>query len=160
MQGVLDSNTSGWYGTGWLTRRPPLNFLLPAAGKTGTTSDYVDAWFVGYIPQLVTGVWVGFDNRINSMEDKSNFKRAGSTAALPIWAYFMKKAAYHKVKGFAVPSQIREVEIDKRTGMRKNHCPEEEIIRESFIKGTVPTRLCTEHPPGWKASEVDRASVE
>jgi len=152
MQGVLDSNTKEWYGTGWRTRRPPFNFLLPAAGKTGTTSDYVDAWFAGYIPQLVAGVWVGFDHRTNIMEGKSSFKRSGATAALPIWAYFMKKAAYHEVKDFAIPPRIREVEIDKRTGMRAtNSCPQGDIIKEAFISGTEPTKLCTKHPPGWRA---------
>ncbi len=151
MQGALDTNTPGWRGTGWRVRKPPFNFFLPAAGKTGTTSDYVDAWFAGYIPQLVAGVWLGFDGQKNIMEDKSDFKRAGATAALPIWAYFMKRAAYHKVKGFAVPPRICEVEIDKRTGMRSNYCPTEDIITEAFIKGTEPTKLCTEHPSGWKA---------
>jgi len=160
MQGVLDTNDGpGWRGTGWKSRKPPYNFLLPAAGKTGTTSDYVDAWFAGYIPQLVAGVWVGFDKRKNIMKGKSDFTRSGSTAALPIWAYFMKKASYQKVKSFAMPSGIREVEIDKRTGMRRNHCPESDIIKEAFIKGTVPTRLCTEHPPGWKR-EVRRWKAE
>src|SRR5208282_3220969 len=60
----------------------------PAAGKTGTTQDYTDAWFIGFTPQLTCGVWVGFDDKQISLGKKET----GARAALPIWLQFMKTA--------------------------------------------------------------------
>jgi 1A family penicillin-binding protein len=136
LQGVIDE------GTGRRARQAPLNFHLPAAGKTGTTNDYSDAWFIGYIPDLVAGVWVGFD------DPKVSIEHTGATAAIPIWVNFMKKAAYHTIKDFGPkPSNIIFLEIDKSTGMLRNqNCPEEDIVRIPFIRGNQPTELCTEHP--------------
>lgn len=84
----------------------------PVAGKTGTTDDQKDAWFVGYTPSLVTGVWVGFD-------DGKPLGRGemGGVAAAPIWAYFMDKATAGKpVESFEMPSGIISVRVDPRTG--------------------------------------------
>ncbi len=84
----------------------------PVAGKTGTTDDQKDAWFVGYTPSLVTGVWVGFD-------DGKPLGRGemGGVAAAPIWAYFMDKATAGKpVENFEMPAGIMSVKIDPRTG--------------------------------------------
>ncbi len=84
----------------------------PVAGKTGTTDDQKDAWFVGYTPSLVTGVWVGFD-------DGKPLGRGemGGVAAAPIWAYFMEKATAGKpVEQFEMPSGIMSVRVDPRTG--------------------------------------------
>ena len=75
--------------------RSRLYYKRPSAGKTGTTNDYGDAWFVGYTPQLVTGVWVGFDEKADMGK-----KHSGSGAALPIWATFMKAA--HDTLGLPV----------------------------------------------------------
>jgi len=77
LKGVLDRGTA----TG--ARR--LGFTRPAAGKTGTTNDYKDAWFVGYTPDLLAVVWVGFDGQ-------SKLNLSGADAALPIWTEFMKAA--------------------------------------------------------------------
>ncbi|MCL2760534.1 MAG: penicillin-binding protein 1A [Desulfuromonadales bacterium] len=107
----------------------------PVAGKTGTTNDSKDAWFVGYVPQLVTGVWVGFD------QGKSLGRGAsGGQAAAPIWADFMKKAvADLPVRGFQVPSDIVFVYIDPVTGkLAKEGTPGS--ILEGFINGTEPTQ--------------------
>jgi len=136
LQGVLDE------GTGKRARQAPLNFHLPAAGKTGTTNDYSDAWFIGYIPDLVAGIWVGFDDPTIST------KHTGATGAMPIWVNFMKKAAYRTIKDFgSKSSEIIFLEIDKSTGMLKNkNCPEADIMKMAFIKGNRPTKLCTEHP--------------
>ena len=73
------------YGTAWKARQ--LGFKLPAAGKTGTTNDYHDAWFVGYTPRLVTGVWIGFD------QPQTIISRGyAAEVAVPLWAGFMRKA--------------------------------------------------------------------
>ena len=77
METVLD------WGTAWRTRQ--LGFTRPAAGKTGTTNDFGDAWFMGYTPDLLAVVWVGFDRR-------QALGLAGGQAALPIWTEFMKRA--------------------------------------------------------------------
>ncbi|MBU1653200.1 PBP1A family penicillin-binding protein, partial [bacterium] len=74
-------------GTGGSSRWK-YGFKRPAAGKTGTTNDYTDAWFVGFTPQLVAGVWVGLDDPAVSL----GHGESGATAALPIWAAFMKTA--------------------------------------------------------------------
>ena len=136
LQAVLDE------GTAKRARQAPLNFRLPAAGKTGTTNDYSDAWFVGYIPDLVAGVWVGFD------DPQVSTKHTGATGAMPIWTQFMKKAAYRTIKDFgSKPGEIILLEIDKNTGMLKNkNCPRKDIVKMAFIKGNHPTALCTEHP--------------
>jgi len=84
----------------------------PVAGKTGTTDDQKDAWFVGYTPSLVTGVWVGFD-------DGKPLGRGemGGVAAAPIWAYFMDKATAGKpVENFEMPAGIISVRVDPKTG--------------------------------------------
>ena len=73
------------YGTAYRARQE--GFTLPAAGKTGTTNDYVDAWFVGYTPNLATGVWIGFDKPRTIISNGF----AGELA-VPMWARFMKVA--------------------------------------------------------------------
>jgi penicillin-binding protein 1A len=84
----------------------------PVAGKTGTTNDFIDAWFVGYSPQLVAGVWVGLDDRT-----PLGSKETGARAALPIWIAFMQQALAHTpVEEFTPPPQVRFVRIHPRTG--------------------------------------------
>lgn len=110
------------------------------AGKTGTTDDYTDAWFVGYSPTLVAGVWVGLDEPRSLGEDET-----GARAALPIWVEFMK----HALDGvpdlpFPVPPDITAVPIDPRTGRRWNGpagCHADFV--EVFVRGTEPTRFCS-----------------
>ncbi|MFH0925308.1 MAG: PBP1A family penicillin-binding protein [bacterium] len=104
------------------------------AGKTGTTSNYTDAWFVGYSPELVAGVWVGFDQTISLGKGET-----GASAALPIWIKFMGQALIDRPnEDFEVPAGITFQDIDKDTGSLA--IPESKtIIREVFIKGTEPT---------------------
>jgi penicillin-binding protein 1A len=83
MQGVLDQ------GTGRIIRR--LGFEKPAAGKTGTTNGYKDAWFTGFTTTLSTSVWVGYDREIG-LKDAHRVGITGGRGAAPIWAQFMKKA--------------------------------------------------------------------
>ena len=84
----------------------------PVAGKTGTTNNYVDAWFMGYTPELVTGVWVGKDK-----DEPLGKNETGSRAAIPIWLQFMQSALIGKpVSNFPVPKEIQFLKIQPETG--------------------------------------------
>jgi penicillin-binding protein 1B len=113
-------------------------FTLDAAGKTGTTNDLRDAWFVGFTPELLTAVWVGFD-------DNQPLGLSGALAALPIWTRFMNGAlAGRPSVPFSAPTGISWVDIDKDTGkLAQPACPR--ILRESFLAGTEPTESCELH---------------
>jgi penicillin-binding protein 1B len=113
-------------------------FTLDAAGKTGTTNDLRDAWFVGFTPDLLTVVWVGFD-------DNQPVGLSGARAALPIWTEFMKRAlAGHASVPFDEPPDINYVEIDAETGKLAGPlCPK--VIREAFLPGTEPVLACELH---------------
>ncbi|MCS7258686.1 MAG: PBP1A family penicillin-binding protein [candidate division WOR-3 bacterium] len=128
-------------GTGAIIRR--LGFYYPAAGKTGTTDDFTDAWFIGYTPDLTCGVWVGYD------EKKTIFHNAtGGAIAAPIWAAFMNGIAQHlSGADFPEPEGIVHLEICTFTGKLKNpHCPK--TRDEVFITGTEPHEVCSFHRPG------------
>jgi penicillin-binding protein 1A len=122
-------------GTGWKARE----LGRPAAGKTGTTNDYRDAWFVGYTPALVTGVWVGHDDQENI-----GLKETGARAALPIWLEFMKKAHDgRESEDFAAPEGILFKQVDLETGLLSTEgC--KRSIREAFLPGTEPRQFCDE----------------
>ncbi len=112
----------------------------PAAGKTGTTDDYRDAWFIGYTPDVITGIWVGHD------KPKPGGKGfTGGGVAAPIWEKFMRQAvASRPVTGFRQPETVVSVTIDPASGFRANaDCPEK--TEELFIAGTEPVINCTEH---------------
>jgi penicillin-binding protein 1B len=113
-------------------------FALDAAGKSGTTNDLRDAWFVGFTPELLTVVWVGYD-------DNEPLGLSGSQAALPIWTEFMKTAlAGHPNAAFAAPDGITVAEIDRDTGkLADPGCPR--TINESFLTGTEPKDHCELH---------------
>jgi len=106
----------------------------PVAGKTGTTNNLYDAWFVGYTPDIITGVWVGLDE-----EGSMGQGETGSRAASPIWLGFMQRAmADRPIKDFEVPEGIVFTQIDAETGLLP--IPEsKETIFECFKEGTVPT---------------------
>ncbi len=114
----------------------------PLAGKTGTTNEFTDAWFVGFSPDLVVGVWVGFDDR-RSLGNKES----GAAAALPIWTSFMQEAlARLPTAHFSIPDNIVYAKIDPETGLLAP--PEDETgIVELFVKGTEPTSYSTDLPP-------------
>jgi len=123
--------------------RSQFGFTRPAAGKTGTTDDENDAWFVGYTPDLVTGVWVGCDRN-------RRLGLTGTQAAVPIWARFMDVA--HKnlpLRDFEPPADVVDVWIDADTGYRAGpSCLH--IMRAAFVRGTEPRQVCpVEHPPEW-----------
>ncbi len=131
-------------GTGGRALRDPFYITRPIAGKTGTTNDNVDAWFVGYTTDLIVGVWVGLDKQGRNIK---NYNEQGAWTALPIWARFIDDAARGPKKEFPVPEGIEFWEIDKTTGLLKNKdkCPPENISNEPFIKGQEPTRICDQH---------------
>jgi membrane carboxypeptidase/penicillin-binding protein len=115
-------------------------FTLDAAGKTGTTNDLRDAWFVGFTPELLTVVWVGLD-------DNQPLGLSGTQAALPIWTSFMTRALAGRASiPFAVPEGVNFADIDRDTGkIAAAGCPR--VFREAFIAGTEPTEVC--HLHGW-----------
>jgi membrane carboxypeptidase/penicillin-binding protein len=129
LEGVVNS------GSGAAARA--LGVTGAVAGKTGTTNDGRDAWFVGYAPGLLTVVWVGYDS--NDPHGLS-----GAQAALPIWAEFMRSAMQaYAPQGFTVPSGVLFSAIDLETGRLANRfCPI--VVKEVFIAGTEP-EPCAEH---------------
>jgi penicillin-binding protein 1B len=130
MRSVLDE------GTGASARGN--GFSLEAAGKSGTTNDLRDAWFVGFTPELLTVTWVGYD-------DNSPLGLSGSQAALPIWTDFMKAAlAGHPNRSFTPPAGITFVDIDRDTGkLATPNCPR--TLHEAFISGSEPYEYCELH---------------
>jgi penicillin-binding protein 1B len=116
-----------------------LGFTQDAAGKTGTTNDLRDAWFAGFTPDLLTVVWIGFD-------DNTPVNLSGAKVALPIWVDFMKEAlAGVKSVPFPVPSEnVVFMDIDKDSGLlATSGCPK--IAPEAFIAGTEPMERCHFH---------------
>jgi penicillin-binding protein 1A len=123
------------HGTGWRAKA----LGRPCAGKTGTTNEYSDAWFVGYTPDLITGVWVGFDEK----KPLGRFE-TGSRAASPIWLSFMQQAlAGRSVKNFSIPEGIVFAKIDPQTGLLASPGAKEAVF-ECFKEGTQPTTYDSE----------------
>jgi 1A family penicillin-binding protein len=141
------------HGTAFKARQ--LGFKLPAAGKTGTTNEYRDAWFVGYTPKLVTGVWVGFDQPQPIMRDGY----AGEVA-VPMWARFMREATKgDKSEWYKAPSNIVTANVCRLSGKRPasgchgqyvqaadgSYTATSSVYTEYFVKGTVPSETCPLH---------------
>lgn len=129
-------------GTGY-TARTLYHFTRPGGGKTGTTNEYTDAWFIGFTPQIVAGVWIGYDDPALSLGPS----QTGAMVALPIWAPFMKTAhdtLNLPVEGFEMPPGVSRVEICKETKkLPTEYCPE--IISELFRTDQVPFEKCNVH---------------
>jgi penicillin-binding protein 1A len=105
----------------------------PVAGKTGTSTDFQDAWFVGYTPEMLVGVWVGYDEK-RSLGDKET----GGRAAAPIWLEFMQKALGEApVRDFPLPDGVVFVHIDPHTGLRATPGSGASLL-ECFRRGTEP----------------------
>jgi membrane carboxypeptidase/penicillin-binding protein len=130
-------------------------FNLPAAGKTGTTNDYVDAWFVGFTPKLVAGVWIGFDQPQTIVSNGY-----GGELAVPVWADFMKVATKgDKATWLQRPKDVVGADICRMSGKRPvEGCSHVEVLNnngevqvrsmaytEYFVKGTEPTESCDLH---------------
>ena len=141
------------YGTAWKARQ--LGFKLPAAGKTGTTNDYHDVWFVGYTPRLVTGVWIGFDQPQTIISGGY-----AADVAVPLWAGFMKKATDgDPSEWYKTPKGISSANVCRLSGKRPvDGCYEATVVddegeestkstvyTEYFVRGTEPDESCTVH---------------
>ena len=135
MQTVMDRGTGG-------SARWKYNFTRPAAGKTGTTQGWSDAWFVGFTPQLAAGVWYGVDDYQVSLGKGQD----GSKAALPSWAQFMRES--HNILelprvNFQKPSGVAVSEICSVSKMSsRKACP---IEKEVYKAGTEPKQKCRIH---------------
>ncbi|NWF75771.1 MAG: PBP1A family penicillin-binding protein [Nitrospirae bacterium] len=116
-------------GTGWRAK----SLGRPVAGKTGTTNDYRDAWFVGYSPHLVAAVWVGFDD----MRPLGHHE-TGAQAASPIWVSFMKNFLTEEPEEFPIPEGIISCTIDPTTGLLVKD--DSKGMKEYFIEGTEPKK--------------------
>jgi penicillin-binding protein 1A len=141
-------------GTAYRARQS--GFALPAAGKTGTTNEYVDAWFVGFTPNLVTGVWVGFD------QPKTIIRNGyAGDVAVPLWAGFMKTATRGaKPEWIEKPSSVVGLNVCRLSGkLPNNGCDHVEVVNrdgsletrsmiytEYFVRGTQPSDVCPLHP--------------
>ncbi len=119
------------------TARKASELGIPLAGKTGTTNNANDAWFIGFSSEIVVGVFMGFDTPRSLGE-----KETGSSVALPVFIDFMK--SYYKDRKpapFAIPSGIEMVRIDYQTGyLPTSDTPKNEIVVEAFKPGTAPTQ--------------------
>ncbi|MCC7124260.1 MAG: PBP1A family penicillin-binding protein [Acidobacteria bacterium] len=141
-------------GTAWKARQ--LGFTLPAGGKTGTTNDYLDAWFVGFTPSLVSGVWVGYDTPKPILPGSAY----AADVAVPLWAGFMKAAtAGDKPEWFSPPPDVTTMTICRLSGKRPaagcehaqvtlsdGSTTEKSMLRtEYFVRGTEPQETCPLH---------------
>jgi 1A family penicillin-binding protein len=132
-------------GTG--SRARTEGFKLPAAGKTGTTDDYGDAWFVGYTPNLVAGVWFGYDEKKKIMN-----RGFAGTVAVPAWAHFMKNATAGSAPDwFDMPSDVERIAVCRKSGMRaSSECRtfvsedgHANVNEDYYLMGTGPYESCT-----------------
>ncbi|MDB9822518.1 PBP1A family penicillin-binding protein [Deltaproteobacteria bacterium] len=137
-------------GTGW--RAKALN--RPVAGKTGTTNDLRDAWFIGYTPELVTGVWVGYDDRVPMGKGET-----GSRAASPIWLYFMSETLKGRpVEDFTAPESVVFAKIDAEKGLLASPYSGKTVF-QSFKKGTEPTEY-TAKPEAAKSGQFPQFDMD
>jgi penicillin-binding protein 1A len=151
MTSMLSDVVNG--GTGWQARR--VGFRLPAAGKTGTTNDFHDAWFIGYTPELATGVWVGYD------QPRTIAPRGyAATVAVPLWGRFMARAtADHEPRRFERPRSVTTATICRLSGKRATSACHSAVTigaggqatsgsmtyTEYFTRGTEPVDYCPFH---------------
>lgn len=168
MSSMLADVVSGGTAAGARTA----GFKLPAAGKTGTSDDYADAWFIGYTPRLVTGVWFGLDRPAPIMA-----RGFGGVVAVPAWARFMREATKgHRAEWFEMPASVERVAICRRSAARATDAcrhdlyfasgtagesvgivpasfvtpsaeepPEPPVFEDLFPVGTIPSELCPLH---------------
>jgi penicillin-binding protein 1A len=122
----------------------------PCAGKTGTSNDSIDAWFIGYTPQLAAGVWVGYDDRTSLGKNAT-----GGNTACPIWTSFMKNAlAGYPIRDFAQPKGIEWALIDPATGLLALSKTPGAYL-ESFLEGTAPTTYSIMKDSAKKSAEEE-----
>jgi len=142
-------------GTGSGVRQAGLPYEVPAAGKTGTTNDGADVWFVGFTPDVVAGVWLGFDKPQAILANAS-----GGGLAAPVWGrvisrYYQRRAV---PVAWGVPSDLVAVPVDRASGkLATAACPGESVETEYFVVGTEPAESCPLHVEdegGWLGRAV------
>ncbi len=153
MRGVVD------HGTGYAVRDPDrgnLPYSIPVAGKTGTTNDYTDAWFIGTTPNLLAAVWMGFDR------PQTIFHGAeGGALSGPVWGQFARSVYFGSgedeppllpkptEQDWPMPAGLITRQVDSETGkLATPLCAADSAYTEIFIPGTEPTEGCTGHEPG------------
>jgi penicillin-binding protein 1A len=110
----------------------------PIAAKTGTTNDYSNAWFIGYTPRVVTGVWVGYDLPRSLGKDET-----GSRVAVPIWTTYMQRVlAHHPKEDFPIPEGVVMVAVDLDPA---SECLQ--VVPMAFVRGSEPVISCGPRPP-------------
>ncbi len=136
---ILTSMMQSVVNEGTATTIRALGFTGPAAGKTGTTDDYTDAWFIGFTPTLTCGIWIGYDQK------KTIFRGAtGGVIAAPVWGELMKQIYTDTISTFPVPPDIVTRPICEQSGkLATPFCPRARY--EVFISGTEPTTICPLH---------------
>ncbi|MBN1354961.1 PBP1A family penicillin-binding protein [bacterium] len=139
LQGVIQ------HGTGFAAR----SLNRPIGGKTGTTNNYHDAWFIGFSPQIVTGTWVGMD-----MLESIYPRATGASAALPIWMGFMEKVLPdYDIRDFQMPPGIVLFDVCMDTGqLATEQC--ETVINEAFLEGREPVQYCEKHRPISRTTKI------
>jgi penicillin-binding protein 2D len=152
---LMDSMMADVINAGTATTARAAGFSLPAAGKTGTTNDYHDAWFVGFTPKLVTGVWVGYDQPRTIIGNGY-----AGTLAVPMWARFMKSATSgDEPTWFRAPATIGSATICRLSGKlatdgcravpmaddEGNISIRSQVYTEHFVHGTEPVDYCPLH---------------
>ena len=138
MKDVIQHGTA--YGAVWGS-----GFRIPAGGKTGTTNDGTDVWFIGYTADLVAGVWMGLDK-----PQKIKANAQGGLLAAPAWTSFMTEVYQRRAQppDWPRPEGMIAQTIDRSTGLLRNpFCPTELVITEFYIPGTEPLRECDVHTP-------------
>jgi penicillin-binding protein 1A len=144
---LLSSMMADVMNRGTASRARAEGFKLPAAGKTGTTDDYSDAWFVGYTPTLVAGVWFGYDEKKTIMN-----RGFAGTVAVPAWARFMMKATEGSAPDwFEMPADVERIRVCRKTGMRAGEgcttvmsdAGRPNVYEDYYLMGTGPYESCT-----------------
>jgi len=155
LQGVLTA------GTGRIVRR--MGFDLPAAGKTGTTDGFRDAWFTGFTPTLSVSVWVGYDRGI-SMRDVNGVGITGGRGAAPIWADFMLKATSGEPpREFTVPSDVHFETVDPVSGKIAGQWTQNPVrvaLRSGQITAALSDRSATNKADESTAEQAERTAVQ
>ena len=119
---------------------------LPALGKTGTTNGAQDVWFVGATPDLVAGVWLGFDK-----PRPIGPAATGGRLAAPVWGRIVAADSRGRPvpAPWTAPDGVEQHDIDVRTGgLATDGCPPNQVAREYFLRGTAPANDCSEHAGG------------
>ncbi len=147
LQSVMEPGGTG-YGARWR------GFTRPAGGKTGTSDDFRDNWFMGFTPQITTGVWVGFDDNTSI-----GYNMTGSANALPIWTQIMLAAHQDKpVEDFTVPPGIITADVCAESGkLATKYC--KDVTKEVFTAATLPKDSCDIHTGRGVFSADDRKTA-